>query len=180
MNIEKIWPEYRSGIKSFLHSKISNNADVDDLLQDIMIKSFEKLDTLQSDENLKAWIYQIARNSVIDFYRKKSAEPEVNPADLWYGESNGPDDHILSNCVRPFIEVLHADAAELLIAIDLEGMSQKEYAHQHDISYSTLKSRVHKARQDLRGLFDKCCRMSVDGLGNINDYHPKSDDCSAC
>jgi RNA polymerase sigma-70 factor (ECF subfamily) len=53
MTIEKIWSEYRLSLKAFLHSKVSNDSDVDDLLQDILIKSYENLGKLKSGDKIK-------------------------------------------------------------------------------------------------------------------------------
>jgi len=56
MEIEKIWSEYRTGLKSFLHSKISDADEVDDLLQEILIKLFNNIDTVKSEDHLKPWL----------------------------------------------------------------------------------------------------------------------------
>ncbi len=46
LDIEQIWLDYRSRIKAFLHSKVSNPADVDDLLQEISIKTFTGISSI--------------------------------------------------------------------------------------------------------------------------------------
>ena len=69
--------------------------------------------------------------------------------------------------------------AELLTAIELNGISQKDLAIEHGVSYSTLKSRVQKGRQQLRQLFEDCCQFSFDQHGNVIDYDSKSN-CKDC
>jgi RNA polymerase sigma-70 factor (ECF subfamily) len=56
------------------------------------------------------------------------------------------------------------------MATDINGESQKALAESMGISYSTLKSRVQKARMELRSVFDECCRMNLDAQGNLMDY----------
>ena len=86
----------------------------------------------------------------------------------------------LEGCVAPFISALPADKAQLLTAIELEGMSQKQYAAKNAISYSTVKSRVQAARSELRRLFDECCHVSFDSRGSLRDYKAKSSGCKKC
>ena len=182
MNLEIVWSEYRAALESFLHSKISNSADVEDLLQEILIKSYQNIDTLKSDESIKSWLYQITKNSITDFYRKNNKVAKLNHDELWYSEISDIEGvkQSLSKCVLPFINTLPRETAELLISIDIEGQSQKEYANQNNISYSTLKSKVQKGRRDLRQLFNDCCHFNFDKHGNIMGFDPKSNSCKNC
>ncbi|WP_435277162.1 sigma factor-like helix-turn-helix DNA-binding protein [Psychrobium sp. nBUS_13] len=66
---------------------------------------------------------------------------------------------------------------QLLRAIELEGVTQKDFAEQHDIKYSTLKSRVKKARASLMAQFDNCCSFSVDSRGSVIDFSRKGKSC---
>ena len=179
MKLEDIWAEYRAGLKAFLHSKISNAADVDDLLQDILIKTHDKLHQVRSQESVKSWLFQLANHSIIDFYRR-NGKPELSESDLWFSEPESDVKQELSHCVDPFVNALNKEQSDLLMAIDLNGKSQKEYAEALGISYSTLKSRVQKARGELRGVFEGCCNMTLDAQGNLMDYELKADSCDKC
>jgi len=189
MNLEKIWAEYRASLKAFLHSKVSNAADVDDLLQDILLKSYQNLSKLRENESIKSWLFQIANHSIIDFYRRNSRINEFEQQDF-DGESSSISTNIdfgikseLSHCIAPFIQALPHDSAELLMAIDLNSQSQKAYAQSQGVSYSTLKSQVQKARGELRSLFDGCCKMTLDSQGNLMDYehrHNSNNHCGKC
>lgn len=180
MNIEEIWSEYRLRIKSFLHSKISNPADVDDLLQEISIKVFNGLASIDDHEKVQPWLFQTAHRTIIDFYRKSAKARDIGAEELWYTKDDPEALHELERCVEPFIEALPAQTAEMLMAIEIGGMSQKDYAKANGLAYSTLKSRLQKGRSDLRALFENCCHMSVDARGNISDYQSKSGSCEKC
>jgi len=69
-----------------LCAKVGNAANTKDLLQKIMLKNHSKLGNLRDQSNLKAWLMQIARNSIADFYRAKvkdtSLEEEL-AQDYW-------------------------------------------------------------------------------------------------
>jgi len=177
LNIERIWQEYSSSLKALLKSKISNPDDVDDLLQEVLIKTHEKIGTLKSQDKLKPWLFQLANNTIIDFYRKRRSNEKIEEDDLWNGHNEEAMQQKLSDCILPFINALPSSTARLLQAIDIEGRSQKSYAAETGISYSTLKSRVQRGRTQLRGLFEDCCHLELDRYGNIIDYQGKSECC---
>ncbi|MEZ8801215.1 RNA polymerase sigma factor SigZ [Vibrio splendidus] len=170
MTIENIWQEYRLSLKAFLHSKVSNASDVDDLLQDILIKSYENLGKLRSGDKIKPWIFQIANHTIIDFYRRNGKNKALTEDDLWYEDDSPGIKAELSHCIEPFVNSLPEASSQLLMATDINGESQKDLAQSMGISYSTLKSRVQKARVELRGVFEECCHMKLDAQGNLMDY----------
>jgi len=180
MNIEKIWLEYKSALKVFLHSKIANEADVEDLLQEIIIKTYNNLATVKKQQSIKSWLFQVANYTIIDFYRKNGGNKGPLPAEPWYLEESLAERDKLYDCVTPFINALPPEHAKLLRAIDIDNKSQKSYAETLDISYSTLKSRVQKSRVLLKQVFDDCCHFERDKLGIVFDYKRKNNGDSQC
>ena len=180
MNVEKVWIEYRARIKAFLQSKVSNPADVEDLLQEISIKTFTGISTLNDPSKVQSWLFQTAHRTIIDFYRKNSRGRDMHPDDLWYSEGEVDIRKELERCVEPFIAALPRETAQLLMAIDIEGQSQKDYAAIHGLSYSTLKTRVQSGRAALRSVFDNCCNFTLDSRGNLSEYHSKTGGCNNC
>ncbi|MCW8832449.1 MAG: hypothetical protein OQK09_03565 [Colwellia sp.] len=83
----------------------------------------------------------------------------------------------LSQCVLPFIKGLPDEEANLLIAIEIEGESQKQFSEKNNIKYSTLKSRVQKSRQMLFQLFNNCCELTIDQKGNLSGFQSKGQSC---
>jgi RNA polymerase sigma-70 factor (ECF subfamily) len=158
MKLEPIWLAYQSSLKAFLHSKIANPADVEDLLQEVLIKTHNGFQAVSDESKIKPWLFQIANNTIIDFYRKNSKRQEVTSDDLWHQEQD----------------------AELLIAIEIDAVSQKDYAMNKGINYSTLKSRVKQSRKKLLDVFHSCCDFSVDSQGNLMEYASKSGNCNRC
>jgi RNA polymerase sigma-70 factor (ECF subfamily) len=180
MNLEDIWQEYSTSLRGFLHSRVSNDADVEDLLQEVLIKTHQNLDTVVSSEKIKPWLFQLTNNTIIDFYRKKGRAKDISAADLWYAEDDVVVERELAQCVEPFIRALPKKSADLLLAIDIEGQSQKEYAEKAGVSYSTLKSQVQRGRAKLRTLFDDCCSLTLDKHGNVVKFTTKSGGCDSC
>lgn len=179
-DIVYVWSEYRASLLAFLRSKVSNPEDADDLLQEILLKAHQSMSDLGQVESLKAWLFQIASNTITDFYRRKRRHKPIHPDDLRFNELDKDEQHILENCVAPFLDALPSEMGELLRRIDLQGVSQKGHAAELGVSYSTLKSRVQASRRQLLKLFEDCCSFSLDSRGNIVGYEHKKDNCGPC
>ncbi|MFZ3406027.1 RNA polymerase sigma factor SigZ [Vibrio chagasii] len=186
LDLEQVWAEYQQTLKAFLHSKISNSADVDDLLQEILIKTFQNLHKVQDASSVKSWLFQLANNTIIDFYRKharQQRDSKIDADDLWFADLDHNEEfkQKLSLCIEPFIQALPEQSASLLLAVDIKGQSQKALAEEQNVSYSTIKSRVQKSRGDLKNLFEQCCNLSLDKQGNVIDCELKPESgCGNC
>ncbi|GDY27579.1 RNA polymerase sigma factor SigZ [Agarivorans sp. Toyoura001] len=180
MKIEQVWQQYRQSLKAFLHANVSNPADVDDLLQEILIKTYQNFSQLQDHSKVKSWLFQIANRSIIDFYRQRGQADKLENNELWYTEADESVHQQLASCISPFIHALPSDEADMLVSIELEGMGQRDYAAQHQIKYSTLKSRVQKSREKVLQLFQSCCQFSIDAEGRLVEFAPKKPGCKSC
>lgn len=178
--IEAIWLKYHQNLKAFLISRIQNPNDAEDILQDVMAKAYQHAGALKKADSLKAWLFQVANNSVTDFYRKHKRTQNLKSEDLWYASEKDQQPHVFEQCVAPFLNGLPSEQQHLLQAVDIEDRSQKELAKELGIPYSTLKSRVSKAREDLRSLFENCCRLQFDPMGKVVDYSVRSKKCTDC
>ena len=182
MELDAIWRDYRVTLTAFLYANVKNPADVEDLRQEILIKVFNNLSEIKDTTKLKPWLFQIANNSIIDFYRKRAKNSAISEDDLWYDSSDtdSKTHKQLSQCIVPFIQAMDEEDTEMLMAIEIHGLSQKQYAEKSGIKYSTLKSRVQKSREKLQNLFSDCCEMSLDKQGNLVDFNSKTGNCNRC
>lgn len=180
MRMNDVWAKYHLDIKAFLHSLVSNPADVDDLVQDVSLKAYSNFSKLRDPERAKAWLFQIAHHAIIDHYRTHTKARDVSVLDLWYGGEPEQPDQGFEPCVKTLVNALPKDTKDLLRAIDGQGQSQKAYAQAQGIAYSTLKSRVKKGRELLRKSVEDCCHLAFDGYGNVIDFRAKSSHCEIC
>ena len=181
INIEHVWNDYGSLLRGFLVSRVNNPDDAEDLLQEILIKTHKQLDSLKDPGKFKSWLFQIARNTLIDYYRKPerllSSESLPELADVRHENAQEAMRRELSHCIQPFVENLPKAYREAIEAVDLQGQSQKELAAELKLSHSAMKSRVQRGRQKLAALFKECCTYEMDARGNIMDYENKSKCC---
>ena len=183
MEFKQLWQEYSDRLRQFLLSRVKNPADVDDLLQEILLKTHQHLNTVQKPEKLLSWLFQIARNTLIDYYRKSSVETSrqdiVKGAMLTDSEPEQYEQvrRELTNCIQPFLNQLPDKYREALERVDLQGVSQKELAKELGLSYSAVKSRVQRGRSLLKEKFHQCCHYQLDVRGNLIDYQVKANGC---
>lgn len=182
LNIDQVWWDYSRQLRAFILAKTGSPDDADDILQDVLLKTHRQLGSLRTQDKLKPWLFKIANHALIDFYRKRARHPAAKLESSMEVAIIDDDDVELelSQCVLPFIDALPEESAQLLRRIDIEGASQKAYAQALGISYPALKSRVQRARRQLRSVFERCCELELDAKGAVIDYLPRQSACQTC
>lgn len=171
--LDQIWHDYHHGLLGFIRYRVGDIDVAEDLLQDVFIKAHSRLDTLANTERVQSWIYQIARNTIIDYHRtRKSAEPLPDEVAQ---ELEDPDEEWrkVGKCVLPMIELLPQGYREALILSDIDGLPLKEVAKRLNLSLPGAKSRVQRGREKLKSLFLDCCHFKFDHRGKPIDWWPK-------
>lgn len=176
MNIEHIWNDYRHHLRSFFLARVNEPQDADDLLQDVLIKTHRQMDSIQDIQNLRSWLFKIANNTLIDFYRARAMSQNIDDKVKWYESHSYTVGQELTVCITPFLAALSEEDAEIIRRVDLQQESQKAVAEEMGIHYSTFKSRLSSARKALRVQFNLCCAFETDKNGNLIDYHPHRKD----
>ena len=64
------WQAYRTSLFHFVLKRVANPADAEDLVQEVLVRAYTNFATLQDATKVRPWLYQIARNAIIDFYRR--------------------------------------------------------------------------------------------------------------
>ena len=136
---------------------LSQNADkADDLVQETLVKAWDKQASFQPGTNLKAWVFTILRNEFYSQMRKRGREVQdsdgvitarlaVHPAQQG---SMDLDDF------RTALETLPEDQREAIILIGASGFSYEEAAEICDCAVGTIKSRVSRARSRLQEILN--------------------------
>lgn len=177
---ETIWREFHGQLHSFIRRRVRDEALADDLLQQVFLRIHTRIETLRDDTKLNAWIYQIARNVIADHYRAKS---ETVPLDHEIPEPTPESDDLadrLAPSIRNFVNALAPTYRDAFLFTEINGMSQVELAQQLGISVSGAKSRVQRARAQVRQMLLDCCHFEFDRLGSVVDYYPRVDCCERC
>ena len=190
-DVAGIWRQFREGLRGFVAKRVADAAEVDDIVQDVFLRVHRQLDRLEDPERVVAWLYQIARNAIIDYYRSTGRRRELPvglagevettiPASLLPVEESdrlGPE---LAACLRPMMGRLSKEYREAVTLVELEGLTQQAAAAQLGISVSGMKSRVQRGRKQLRQLLDDCCLIQLDRRGRVVDYEVRGAGCDPC
>lgn len=182
---EAVWREFQERLRAFVSQRVQRPADVEDILQEVFVRIHRYFETVQQSESLTAWVFQITRNAIAEHYRRVSRvkaeglEEGFEPAAPPETEDLGPLREI-SRCVEPMVAALADHYREALVLTDLQGMTQKEAAVQIGLSLSGAKSRVQRARQQLKKMLLECCRVELDRRGGIVDYLVRDPSKSPC
>ncbi len=173
---EQVWVEFSLRLKAFILSRVTNEEDAEDLLQDIFTKIHNNLHGLKDEGSLTAWVFQITRNAIADFYRQLKMEPPEST--FTTGLIENQDENALNREVadwlEPMLESLPEKYRQALRLTELEGMRQQELARELGLSLSAAKMRVRRGREKLKAALLDCCHFELDRRGNILDYHSKS------
>ena len=177
-----IWLKFSHPVKDFIRNQ-THNADVtDDILQEVFIKIHQNLHLLREEERVAGWVFQIARNTVLNYFRTQKKHLENQAFYQYETDAESPfKEHNLNEMVGIWLEEFKKDLApkyqEALQLVDIEGITQVELAHRLGISISGAKSRVQRGRQQLKQKLTDCCPVKTDQYGNILEVEHKTGEC---
>jgi len=177
-DLELVWDRYSHRLKIFIRSRVWDEPEAEDILQEVFVRVHRAL-CCQPDWNKpESWFYQIARNLIIDHYRRQRETVEI-PEGL-PGEPDLPEDDpeaLLALSLKDLIDELPEAYRQALHLTEYQGISQKQLAEHLGISLSGAKSRVQRARGRLRDMLLSCCHFEFDRRGRIVDYY---EHCCCC
>jgi RNA polymerase sigma-70 factor (ECF subfamily) len=178
LEIGMIFEEFDGRLRRFVSRRVSDPMAAEDILQEVYLRIHSRLHTLQDESRLQAWLYQIARNAVIDYYRREKPTSELDEAASLAEDTDEKDaTQELAEGLGDLIAGLPEKYRTALVLSELEGVPQHEVARQLGISVSGAKSRVQRARGKLKQALLDCCHLEFDRLGKILDYQPN---CCCC
>jgi RNA polymerase sigma-70 factor (ECF subfamily) len=175
--LNDIWTEMGARLRQFVGRRVNDPHAADDITQEVMLKVQTQLNALPPQDRLPAWMFTIARNAVIDHYRARSLREPVELPVLEAAHDSKEIDRQeqvrgLSECLVRVVEHLPEPYRHAMKLADLDGVTQQEIADRAGISLSGAKSRVQRARQQLREMLLDCCHVERDGRGNVITYQP--------
>jgi RNA polymerase sigma-70 factor (ECF subfamily) len=172
--IELLWDQYCCRLLAFIRRRVANDADAEDILQEVFIRVHRSLCCSSEWNKPESWIYRVTRNLIIDYYRRRRDWAEI-PEDLIeeadFDELEAEAGLALS--LRETIDALPEPYRQALILTEYQGLSQKELAEKLGLSFSGAKSRIQRARLKLRDLLLACCHFELDRRGGIIDYYQR-------
>lgn len=155
-------------LRAFLRRRVRDDATADDLTQETLLKVYRSRASLRDGTRLEAWLYRVARTTLIDHYRRQKPTEEL-PAAL---AAENRDDFesmrtAIAAAMRRFLKELPEIYREPVRLAELEGLPLAKIALRLDLSLTAVKSRVRRGRQMLKARLQACCRFEFDRLGQV-------------
>jgi RNA polymerase sigma factor (sigma-70 family) len=166
LRISEIVAEQRTRLRNFIRRRVPDPSDAEDIVQEVFYELVEANHLLMPIEHVTGWLYRVARNRIIDLFRKKKPERFSDAAvenedgeilqveDLFPSPDAGPEAvymrSVLLDELELAIEALPDEQREVFIAHEIDGRSFKELSAETGISMSTLLSRKRYAILHLR------------------------------
>ncbi|HEV2292870.1 MAG TPA: RNA polymerase sigma factor SigZ [Tepidisphaeraceae bacterium] len=172
-----LWLDLGARIRRFVSKRVNDAHAADDITQDVLLKVQTQLDALPAEDKLPAWVFQVARNAIVDYYRSRAIRDHADLANHEPVEEPSDSDQAqalreLAPCLVRMVEQLPEPYREAMKLADFQGLSQQAIADRAGISLSGAKSRVQRARSMLREMIHDCCRIEQDSRGNVIDFAP--------
>jgi len=147
LEINAIHNQFYIILGKYIKSHINDIDDASDILQDVFIKIIENLGSLTEESKLKSWIFTITRNSIIDYYRKKSQhkKSELTECSMQKIMHNKDFDNTesLDCCLIKFIERLPEDYRNIIMDSEIHGIKQKDLTEKYNLAYPS----VHECKE---------------------------------
>ena len=173
--ISEVVEREQSRLRNFIRRRVPDPRDAEDILQDVFYELVEANRLLMPIEHVTGWLFRVARNRIIDLFRKKKPESFSDTAvagedddllqleDLLPSPDAGPEAlyarSVLLDEIAMAVDELPKEQREVFVAHALEGRSFKEIAGETGVSVNTLLSRkryaVLRLRQRLQSIYDE-------------------------
>lgn len=157
---------YESKVYALAFRMCGNHSDAADLAQEAFIRVYSALSSFRGEAAFSTWLYRIVTNVCLDELRRRSrtmlefyagsGEEALRHRMVYYGEEQGPEEAYERKEIRLTIEeaiqALPEEQRMVIILRDVEGYSYQEVAEMLSLSLGTVKSRLNRARENLKEL----------------------------
>ena len=165
---ETLVRKYERMVSTCVYGIVGNSEDTLDVSQDVFLKVYKSIGTFKGDSEFSTWLYRIAKNTALDFVRRRkqnvlsidSSGEENEGMDIAdSNESTSPEKAVLSNernqKLYDAIKQLSDEHREVIILRDINNYSYEEISQKLQIESGTVKSRLSRARENLRKILLK-------------------------
>lgn len=157
--------KYQDRIYSLCRYMLDNPQDADDAAQDTFIKAFQGLASYSPTASFYTWLYRIAVNTCLDHKRKLSlrrlffSAPDNASPDTFPSQLPNPEAALETKQSMQSLQIalnrLSMKLRTVIVLKEVEGLSYEEVAEVLDVSVGTVKSRISRARDELKKIIEK-------------------------
>jgi RNA polymerase sigma-70 factor (ECF subfamily) len=159
----KLVQKYQSRVLTLATRILDNRSEAEDVAQDIFVKVFQSLHEFRGASRFSTWLYRITVNHCLNYIRRRARQQQTLVAaepEEWMQESPTSNPHRTLEqkerwaLVQAKLQVLSPEYRTILLLRDFEGLSYEEIADVLQLESGTVKSRLHRARTELKALLE--------------------------
>jgi RNA polymerase sigma-70 factor (ECF subfamily) len=168
MEFSEVYDIHYQPVRRFIFKMVGDQWIADDLTQDTFIRVQQNLKGLKDPSKLKPWVYRIARNRCLDYFRSGASQSERHELKDGVKLSIEPlaqlqmEQQQMSRCLRDKITLLPERLRVVLALADTMDFTLQEIAKILNIKVGNVKVRLHRARKALREILQKECTFEQD------------------
>jgi RNA polymerase sigma-70 factor (ECF subfamily) len=183
-----VFAEFQRRLRAFVSRRVGNPADAEDVVQETFLRIHRHLSQVRSPDRLTAWVFQVARNAILDHYRRArrlaGALHDVGEAPMGAAPGKGAEAagglEELAGCLAPMIQSLPPADRQAIELSEIQGLTQREASTRAGLTLSGMKSRVQRARRKLKTMLLDCCRIELDRRGGVITHERRTGECGRC
>ncbi len=145
---EEIYRRYGSFVYSVAYNVLGNRSEAEDLVQDVFLRLYRKVNGFMFRSSLKTYIYRTTVNTALNYLRKRrdsglkeeALKADDRPNNRWEDKE----------LVRQILRRLSPDARLILVLREVEGLAYEDIGRALGIGVNTVKSRLNRAREEFR------------------------------
>ena len=160
-----VWNALGCELKKFVYARTRDRALTEDILHDVFLKVQSKFHSLNDRSRAGGWIFTIARNVIVDHYRKRVPMPvsDFLPTSQEAENYNA----CAAGYLRQAVQALPWKYRQAIQTVDIDGIPQSQLANKLGITISGAKSRVQRARALVRKKLQEQLHLETDRYGNV-------------
>ncbi len=175
---EETFLREKGRLLSFIRNRVSSVEEAEDILQDVFYQFVAGFESIESLDRVTSWLFQVARNKIIDRYRKDAARPQridfsssssadddapISLQEILPDLGNTPEDVLfkeaLWDAIMEALDELPVDQRQIFIQNEMEERGFREISEETGVSINTLLSRKRYAifalRKKLQRLYNE-------------------------
>jgi RNA polymerase sigma-70 factor, ECF subfamily len=159
----KLVLKYQSRVLTLATRLLDNRSEAEDIAQDIFVKIFQSLHDFRGASRFSTWLYRITINHCLNHIRRRTRQQQtlvVTEPEDWIQESPASNPHKTLEqkerwaLVQAKLQLLSPEHRTIVLLRDFEGLSYEEIADVLQLESGTVKSRLHRARMELKALLE--------------------------
>ena len=163
MNSLEIYQKHGQEVYFFILKRVNDKNATNDIFQSTFLKIHKNIHQLKAEQKSRAWVFQICRNEIVNYFNKELAYNSTGSSPLndeYYAGGN-------ICCFDRFIDNLPKINKEVIVLTYITGKKQEEVAEILQISIANVKARIRRSKALFKKQFLECCKYEINTKGKL-------------